>query len=450
MPSNFSTLFSCLFTDSCSNRIKKAETNLGKLIRKVPSEMMERFGEICFAKSAENAHWWPALIFDPRSFLHNAEVVELASRNLGKRYLVFFFENQDAFAAVPKAWIMPWEIGIEKEFDSGKSVRHASKNRRHQFQRAMDAAKTAFEDDSTGTADSPRKLKSNSQMDCDNEEQPFRQRDGFVLCSICGKNGDELHTSISSNDDWQCSTCQGSTKGRNKASSSNLKVSSGVSEFKEISTEEWHVIKDEVLKEVEGASPSSYPEVIDDDVMKGVTKKSSGKWQSQPYIGDKLRYVGMFEDKKKAAFAAQLVRNKLSLPASNIVSHGNANSDPVSQDSVAPPTSTVLSSKQHSSKREIGFGSFVDKKPSTSKYRSTARMARKTEVNKEIVHSLQQSRQESPKKKQSQEKTKSREKVQEKRELQMRSPTRLQEHERNELLLSASFCNYYLLPLSEI
>ena len=108
--------------------------------------MTERFGEICFAKSAENAHWWPALIFDPRSFLHNREVVELTRRNLGKRYLVFFFENQDAFAAIPKAWIMTWEEACDKGYDKGKSVRNASKSRKEQFEKAMDLANEAFED----------------------------------------------------------------------------------------------------------------------------------------------------------------------------------------------------------------------------------------------------------------------------------------------------------------
>mmetsp|Transcript_36862 Transcript_36862/g.41174 ORF Transcript_36862/g.41174 Transcript_36862/m.41174 type:complete len:880 (+) Transcript_36862:49-2688(+) len=439
------------FCDSCSNRTKKAEENLGKLIHRVPSEMMERFGEICFAKSAENAHWWPALIFDPRSFLHNAEVVELARRNLGKRYLVFFFENQDAFAAIPKTWIMSWEDGIEKEFDKGRCVRHASKNRRHQFQRAMDAAKAAFEDDPAIITDSPTKSKSNgmefdSQMHDDSEERSFLQQNEFVLCSICGKEGEEFQTSISSNNDWQCSSCQGSARGsRNRTSSSIRNISNEVSEVKELSTEEWILIKEEVLKEVEETSPSRYPELIDKELLKGVTMKSSGKWQSQPFIDGKLRYVGMFQDKRKAAFAAQLVRNKIPSSASATIDHDNANSDPVPKSSVPFPTSTALSFKHHSSKHESDFGSFIDKKPSRSKKRSAVTMTQKTQVNNEIVHSLQQSRQESPEKKRLQEK------AEEKRKLQLRSPPQhLQEHERNELLLSASFCNYYVLPLSEM
>jgi len=315
----------------------------------------------------------------------------------------------------------------------------------------MDAAKAAFEDDPAGTTDFPTKSKSNgmefnSQMHDDSEERSFLQRNGFVLCSICGKEGEESQTSISSNNDWQCSSCQRSARGsRNQTSSSIQKISMGVSEVKELSTEEWTLIKEEVLKEVEEASPSRYPVLIDDELLKGVTMKTSGKWQSQPFIEGKLRYVGMFLDKRKAAFAAQLARNRFPLSVSATIDHGKANSDPVPKDSVLFPISTALSSNQHSSKHESNFGSFIDKKPSRSKYRSAAIMAKKTQVNNEIVHSLQQSRQESPEKKRLQEK------VYEKRELQLRSPPpHLQEHERNELLLSASFCNYYILPLSKI
>lgn len=406
------------FCDLCSKRIRKAETKLGKLICKVPSEMMERFGEICFAKSAENAHWWPALIFDPRSFLHNAEVVELARRNLGKRYLVFFFENQDAFAAISKSWIMSWEEGIEKEYDKGRCVRHASKNRRYQFERAMDAAKTAFEDDSTGALESPRKSIPNhmaygAQMGDDNQD-----RDGFENIH----HAEEVPIEPP------------------KANESLI--------FREINSKEWQLMKAEVLKEVEEAKPSMYPTIIDDEILRGVTFKSSGKWQCQPYIGEKLRYVGMFHNKRKATFAAQLVRKKLMLPVPTTTTHGNFNFDPVSQQSVSSSGSTGLTSKQQSLKRETSFGSFVDKKPNRSNYHSSARIAKKTkpQANNEINRSLQQPRQDSEEKQPPKKKLK----LQEKPEMHGRGPTRLQEHERYELLSSASFCSYYILPLSEI
>lgn len=40
----------------------KAEEVLGDALKNCPPEISERFGEICFAKSAQSAHWWPALM----------------------------------------------------------------------------------------------------------------------------------------------------------------------------------------------------------------------------------------------------------------------------------------------------------------------------------------------------------------------------------------------------
>lgn len=377
--------------------------------------MMDRFGEICFAKSAENAHWWPALIFDPRSFLHNAEVVELARKNLGKRFLVFYFENQDAFAAIPKTWIMSWEEGIEREFDKGKSVKHASSNRRHQFQRAMDAAKMAFEDDSVDSTDSPSKSNPNGagkyfQMNDDNGEQlSIEREENAPAC-------------------------------------------------KEVSSREWQLIKQEILAEADRTSPSRYPTIIDDEISKGLSLKASGKWQAHPFIRGKSRYLGMFANRLKGAFAIQLVRNRLLYPESSGGGY-DASPDKLSDGSVPSPTTAAALKDKHSLKHENSFGSFVDKKPrASSSYRSAARTEPKLHQSNEVVHSLQQTRQESPeKKKKLDEKKSSNEKMQKKKELPPPRPTRLKEHERkykeqerNELLSTASFCNYYILPLSQI
>lgn len=164
-----------IWLGSCKFRMGKAEEEFGILLKNIPPHMVKRFGEICFAKSAENAHWWPALIFDPRSFLHNSAVAELARRNLGKRYLVFFFENQDAFAAIPENWIMKWDEAVEKQYNKGKSVQSASMSRRLQFQRAMDLANEAFEGGTSGDSVSDT-MELNSPTDSDNEEASLSPR----------------------------------------------------------------------------------------------------------------------------------------------------------------------------------------------------------------------------------------------------------------------------------
>ncbi len=153
----------------------KAEEEFGMLLKNIPPQMVERFGEVCFAKSAEYAHWWPALIFDPRSFLHNREVVELARRNLGKRFLVFFFENQDAFAAIPEKWILTWNEAVKKQYDEGKSVQNASMDRKLQFQRAMDLAREALEDVSSKHS-VPDTMEFDSPVGSDIEEEPLPLR----------------------------------------------------------------------------------------------------------------------------------------------------------------------------------------------------------------------------------------------------------------------------------
>lgn len=154
----------------------KTKEEFGMLLQNVPPQMLDRFGEICFAKSAENAHWWPALIFDPRSFLHNREVVELARRNLGKRFLVYFFENQDAFAAIPEKWVLTWNEAVKKQYDKGKSVQNASMSRKEQFQRAMDLANEALEDDSSSSGSVSDTMELNSPVGSDTEDDPLPRR----------------------------------------------------------------------------------------------------------------------------------------------------------------------------------------------------------------------------------------------------------------------------------
>mmetsp|Transcript_22941 Transcript_22941/g.48531 ORF Transcript_22941/g.48531 Transcript_22941/m.48531 type:complete len:534 (+) Transcript_22941:3-1604(+) len=405
------------FCDTCKARMAKAEIDIEKLIRRVPPEMKKRFGEICFAKSAENAHWWPALIFDPRSFLHNDEVVKLAHKNLGKRYLVFFFENQDAFAAIPKTWIIPWETGVKKEFDKGKSVRHASKARKQQFERAMDLANEAFADVAAGVY-SDSETEFDSQLD--------NRSDGFSQ-----KNGQDI------------------------ISSAPREIQGESTIFDLDPSFDWRSVRDEVLREINTASPSQYPAETS-DITRSLTIKQ-GKILAQPYFGKRILYLGIFTDRGKAVFAIQLFLSKMKRAlrtlkndddtldprsVSNDVSERNKTSTtPTSGDADRLPFSNKSSRNEPSLKTvDIpSFGTFTDKKPVRSRLRSVAKPAPKTSLNTEIIHSLQ------PQKKAEVEKEK-----EEKPKPQEQISTRVQDQERNELLLNTSFCHYYLLPLSEL
>jgi hypothetical protein len=382
----------------------KAEEELGDLIRKVPTDMAERFGEICFAKSAENAHWWPALIFDPRSFLHNRQVVDLAHRNLGKRYLVFFFENQDAFAAIKKTWIMTWEEGVEKEYDKGRSVRNASKCRREQFDRAMNLASEAFKDGDSESGET----EFDSMMETDIEEHVEEQ-------SLSSRIPREI--------------------------GGNTNIFDLRPDF------DWKSVRDAVRKEVEAASPSKYPEKFE-KLFQNVSERLSGKSQAQIKIGEKQFYIGMFSEQRKAAYAVQLFRQKLDAT----IEEFQKDDTTLAPDSGFGDTSYDRKKSSHdfasssadslSKNSNFPFGSFTHKRPFRSRHRSVAKIKRKTQINTEIDHILQQM---PPKKT-----DKPGKQLQIPPPKQPPPPPSLSDQERDELLLSTPFCQYYLLPLSQL
>ena len=384
----------------------KAEEEFGSLLRNVPPEMAERFGEICFAKSAKKAHWWPALIFDPRSFLHNREVVDLARRHLGKRYLVFFFENQDAFAAIPKRWIMTWDNGVEKEYDKGKSVKKASKGRKQQFQRAMNLANEAFEGGSSDESESDD-MGFNSSTNSGNEEDSLSPRIPRVIGGI-----------------------------------SNF--------FDSCSDFDWTQIRKKVCMEVETTSPSEYPEyqeTHEKDKVLYMYMRTSGKWQVQLRIRGKIRYGGIFSNKRKASFAVNLFQEKIKA-AEDAFEKGNT---------LAPPS--VFKNRRRrkratadytpdnvrsSSKPDTEFGTFTDKKPMGWRSRSAAKANIKPNSNSKIDHVLH-------KKPPPQSTPKKAEKKLDSRELKPPPPPPpLSDQERNDLLMETPFCHYYLLPLSQL
>ena len=367
-------------------RIGKAKNEICGLIRKTPARMTERFGEICFAKSAENAHWWPALIFDPRSFLHNREVVELTRRNLGKRYLVFFFENQDAFAAIPKAWIMTWEEACDKGYDKGKSVRNASKSRKEQFEKAMDLANEAFEDASSGDSES-----SETTIGTDLEEDSIPSR----IPRVIGET-----TTI----------------------------------FDLCPRFDWKALRTQVREEVDATDPSKYPKSVESRHGSIINHTQTGRSQAQVHINKKSLYLGLFEDRRKAAFTIDLFLKKLEEAK-------------VAYKRDAKKTKTA----EASSKPKALFGPFTDKKPIRSKYYSVAKAKRMAPVQfkPDISHFLTQK---PPKQTPTQKIEKKLEPKEEKRDLQveMKPLQPLSDNERDELLLDTAFCHYYLLPLSEL
>mmetsp|Transcript_9683 Transcript_9683/g.28858 ORF Transcript_9683/g.28858 Transcript_9683/m.28858 type:complete len:370 (+) Transcript_9683:90-1199(+) len=369
--------------------------------------MEGRFGEICFAKSAENAHWWPALIFDPRSFLHNPQVVELARRNLGKRYLVFFFENQDAFAAIPKTWIVTWEEGVKKEFDRGKSVRHASKARKEQFERAMDLANEAFAAAAAGGySDTETEFGSQGESESDHYS------DTSDIDSIPKEIG---------------------------VKSSTFELDP---EF------DWRAVRDEAIREAKAASPSEYPKEISHDISKSMLERPGGKIMVQRYFGKRMLYVGTFLDQYEAAFATELFLKKMreSLAAvqndddtlyPRSISSGAINENESGTNLTPSERATKTPADESKKSDSPSFGTFTDKRPYRSRFRSVAnRMVPIALSNARIIHSLQSPKKVDP--------------TEEKRELQTQIPPCLNGRERDELLLSTSFCHYYLLPLSEL
>jgi hypothetical protein len=418
-------LLSSEFSDSCKLRMKKAEEELGDLIQTVATDMAERFGEICFAKSAENAHWWPALIFDPRSFLHNREVVDLARRNLGKRCLVFFFENQDAFAAIKKTWIMTWEEGVEKQYDKGRSVKNASKSRKKQFERAMDLASEAFK-----------------VVSCHDSESGATEFDSMMETDV------EEHSS----------------------SSRITRETGGHATIFDLRPDfDWKSVRDAVRKEVEAASPSEYPEKFE-KLFQSISVRHSGKSQAQLKIGERQLYIGMFSEQREAAYAVQLFRQKLDA-ATEAFEKDNTSLAPDSgfgeTDDRKKSNHDFASSgaDSSSSKPDFPFGSFTDKKPFTSRHRSVAKANRKTQNNTEIDHCLQHKPPQQPPPKKAEKTEKKLDSQEDKTDLQLQTqedktdlqlqippppPPPLSDQERDELLLSTPFCQYYLLPLSQL
>lgn len=305
------------------------------MIKTIPEEMRSRFGEVCFSKSGEKAQFWPAMIFDPRTFLQNKDVVELCKRNLGKRYLMFYFENPEAFAAVPKTWIVTWEEGVKKEYDKGKNVRNSSKARQEQYQQALEAARLAM----LGSTDIESKNSDSGAeepIESPHEVTPMSPlkevEDDSVLCSKCGKVLEMTEGPVLADGYWQCHNCHKAAQALLAKKIATPKPAPVTKPPAAAPTPagtdhrfnkanpmhsadaRWLSVRDSAVTQVAGAhvsEESSSQVEIDDEILKGITQRPSGKWQAQVYYAGKSRYIGVFETRQKAALAFKLVRSKL-------------------------------------------------------------------------------------------------------------------------------------------
>jgi hypothetical protein len=361
-----------------------------KLIKTIPEEMRSRFGEVCFSKSAERAHFWPAMLFDPRTFLHNREVVELCRRNLGKRYLVFYFENQDAFAAVPKSWIVSWDEGVKKEYDKGKNVSHASKGRQEQYKVALEAARLAM----LGSTDVQSKHSDSSpeeSLESQHEVTPMSPlkevEDDSVLCSKCGKVLEMSEGPVLADGYWQCQDCHKVAQALLAAKLPHSRPASSCLPPNRPNVSEptlakpkvanmplgtadatWLSVRDDAIHQV-GDDDSQTVE-IDDEILKGITQRPSGKWQAQVYYAGKSRYIGVFETRQKAALAFKLVRSKLRPgPKGNAppVKKRIKKKDEVGNGAVRSSVSNLFAKKDSKTSAQRFASSFTDKKPDHEK-----------------------------------------------------------------------------------
>jgi hypothetical protein len=362
--------------------------------------MVARFGEIIWAKSAEKGHWWPSLIFDPRSFLGNPEVVALAKKYLGKRYLVYFFETLDSFGAIQEQWIHKWEEGMKRHYDTGKVVQGASKKRIHRFRQALEAAKTALEDSTFNP-------ESDTSSDPEDSDQIIDGAQNFEA----EKPSPQIEGSV----DWD-SGCQHENP-TNQEESVPLES-------------QWLSVRDWALLEM-ARSRDEAPVQIDDETSRGITMRSSGKWQAQLYFHGKSRYIGMFNTREEAALAFKLVRTRL------MPKEGEAGSNSLSRNQMHPPIDTAsegavqssfsnLFSRQHSPKQLSTPGIFNDKRPNRTKYLSGRKIdSQKREVKNRVPPNRQ-----------------------ERHGGHIQRNTRLKDHERTLLVRSTPFCQFYATTLA--
>ena len=105
----------------------------------LPEAYVRRFGEIVWAQGGNGYGWWPSCIFDPRLTMGHTR--ELASKNLGRRHLIYFFQCDEApFSVLHNSKIQDWTSGLVDSLYLGKAARSYGKDRYKQFLQAHQAA----------------------------------------------------------------------------------------------------------------------------------------------------------------------------------------------------------------------------------------------------------------------------------------------------------------------
>lgn len=105
-------------------------------MRALPIEYTSRFNDICWCQGGVGYGWWPACIFNPCLAIGVART--LATKNLGRRHLVYFFYCAEApFEIKSDSAILSWEMGIAMGYHMGRTAHGHGKRRFKQFQLAV-------------------------------------------------------------------------------------------------------------------------------------------------------------------------------------------------------------------------------------------------------------------------------------------------------------------------
>lgn len=78
---------------------------------------------------------------------------------------------------------------------------------------------------------------------------------------------------------------------------------------------EWKTVRKEVMDQIKsGMADGAAPVTMDNELLRGITQRPSGKYQAQMYFAGQSRYIGVFESKEKAAVAYEMIRKKIKPP----------------------------------------------------------------------------------------------------------------------------------------
>mmetsp|Transcript_8635 Transcript_8635/g.13738 ORF Transcript_8635/g.13738 Transcript_8635/m.13738 type:complete len:295 (-) Transcript_8635:159-1043(-) len=194
--------------------------------------------------------------------------------------------------------------------------------------------------------------------------------DESVLCSACGKIVEVSRGPVLSDGYWFCHACHQGKKSASQTASSQIASGKEASKTKSPSAnatadETWLSVRDHAVHQV-GDSADTPQVEIDDEILKGITMRPSGKWQAQVYYAGKSRYIGVFETRQKAALAFKLVRSKLRPLKKKKRASGYSVKppDPPSDGAVHSSFSNLFSKRYSAAKPpEKRVSSFTDKKP---------------------------------------------------------------------------------------